>query len=118
MLNRLGVSKARSFFDHNGKKIFVFADMPHVIKSISNCLLTNTIKFSNGTANWQHIQDFYTSDKQQKLRYVAAALATYANLGALHMNANETAEFCQQVNDFLNVLNSCKKLGKTKYQNP
>ncbi|QQP54169.1 Transposable element P transposase [Caligus rogercresseyi] len=147
MLNRLGVSKERPYFHHKEKKIFVFADMPHVIKSIRNCLLCNKIISSKGTANWKHIEDFYRRDKQQRLRLcpklsdahfnmsafgakmkvkyatqvlsssVAAAIATYVNLGALDKTADETSDFCQRINDIFDLLNSSRKEGKTKFQN-
>ncbi len=146
MLNRLGVSKDHPYFMHRGKKVYVVADMPHIIKSVRNCLLKNDIITEKGTAKWCHIEDFYKRDKIQRLRLcpkltdrhfnmqvfgakmkvkfatqvlsasVASALATYANLGALENSANETAEFCQQMNDLFDALNSSTKSGKTTFQ--
>ncbi len=41
----LNCSRERPFFEYKGKKVFTFADMPHVIKSLRNCLAKNKYAF-------------------------------------------------------------------------
>jgi hypothetical protein len=146
MLTQLKVSKDNPFFMRGDKKVFAIADMPHVLKSIRNCLLKNTIVTSADSAQWRHIEEFYRKDKQMKLRLcpklsdrhfnmavfgakmkvkyasqvlsgsVAAGLVTYAALGQLPKEAEDTAAFCRRVNDIFDVLNSSVRKGITTYQ--
>ncbi len=66
LLNLLGVSKRKAFFERGGKKVFCMADVPHLLKSTRNCLSRNKIETSTGEAHWNVIVDFYNKDKDMK----------------------------------------------------
>ena len=44
------------------------ADMPHLLKSVRNCLYGNSILTCTGTASWEGIKKVHEIDKRQALR--------------------------------------------------
>ncbi len=71
MLDQLGVTVDNPYITHREKKVWVFADMPHVMKCIRNCLYSHKkIWDMDGTciASWHVLEEFYESDKKQKIR--------------------------------------------------
>ncbi len=122
------------------KKIFVFADVPHVIKNTRNCLERNNIETSTGLAKWDVIKTFFESDKKQKLKLapklsnrhfrlglfgakmkvkyatqvlsasVAAGISTYARFGAIS-DADGTADFVKKMNQCFDIFNSSVRKG-------
>lgn len=62
------VTELDPFFVHNGQKIHVLYDPPHLLKNIRNNLKKSGFSTDRGDISWQHIVDFYNFDKQSPIR--------------------------------------------------
>lgn len=66
----LGVTIEHPFFTYGGKRYYAFHDSPHLMKSVRNNLLRYDIKYSNGTAKRQCLQEFLNNDLRSTIRYI------------------------------------------------
>ncbi len=66
LYNLLGVTKKKPHFEHEGRKVYCVADVPHLLKSTRNCLSRNLIQSSTGEAHWSVITEFYQKDQDMK----------------------------------------------------
>ena len=132
---RLGVTPEKPWFIHNNKKIFLMFDPPHLLKCTRNNLMKYTFRFSNYSACWKDIIDFYEKDKllpiraapkltekhvhptnfqKMKVKYatqifshtVAAAICTYSSVGSLAPSALGTAELLSRFDSLFDCVNS------------
>ena len=136
VLPLLGVTVERPFFYHEGLKIHITPDPPHLIKSSRNALLGHDILTLDGLASWVHLSKFYDMEKSQMIRSapklsdahleppaiygkmvvryatqilshsVAAGIDTYIAQGLLPAEAKATSKYCHRMNDIFDILNS------------
>lgn len=66
-ISNLNITTEAPFFYHNGTKIFVMYDTPHLIKSVRNTLLKQNMYTSNGEVSWKDVADTYNIDKYSRL---------------------------------------------------
>lgn len=83
MSRDLGITESNPYFEHGGQKIMVMVDTPHLLKSTRNCLLTHSITSNTGTAQWEHINEAFKNDSQQKIKLCP-------NLNENHFNILDT----------------------------
>jgi transposase-like protein len=146
MVNTLGVSHRQPFFEHEGKKIAVVPDPPHIIKSIRNALMTHIIQTDVGKASWAHIKDLFRLEEAGTLRLcpklsknhvtpppfwgkmkvrlasqifshtVATAFSTYVTLGKLPATHIVTGQLCAFLNKVFDILNTSFMNGITPFR--
>ncbi|KAF4526812.1 hypothetical protein B566_EDAN015138 [Ephemera danica] len=68
LIRNLGVNKSKPFFHHNGKKISVIYDVPHLIKSIRNNLMKYNFKTKDGVVSWKWIRDLFFMENKQGIK--------------------------------------------------
>ncbi len=71
MFDQLGITVENPYLTHQEKKVWVFADMPHVMKCVRNCLYNRKKMWDKDgmcIASWHVLEDFYEGDKKQKIR--------------------------------------------------
>lgn len=59
---KLGVTIQCPYFFIEGKKIYAFYDIPHLFKSVRNCLYSNDIEIEGNIVSWSVIRDVYAFD--------------------------------------------------------
>ena len=64
----LGITTESPFFLHNGKKIHVMYDPPHLLKNIRNNMKKTGFVVSGESVSWQHVDDFFRFDKRNGVR--------------------------------------------------
>ncbi|CAK1600653.1 unnamed protein product [Parnassius mnemosyne] len=141
-----GISKEKSFFKIDGKKIYYIFDVRHIIKCIRNNLIKNNFEYNGKTVSWDDIQMLYNLEvkkdmrsvpkltdahifpnnfQRQKVRFatqvfsnsVVAALETYAASGQI-TPANGTVEFIKTVDNLFDLLNSSNLHSRKPYGKP
>ena len=132
---RLKVTAEKPWFVHNGKKVYLMFDPPHLLKCIRNNLMNYTFTFGQYSACWKDIEDFYEKDKilpirtapkltdkhinpsnfqKMKVKYatqvlshtVAASICTYASMGGLPPTSLGTAELLSKFDSLFDCVNS------------
>ena len=131
----LKVTAEKPWFVHNGKRIYLMFDPPHLLKCIRNNLINYTFKFNQYSACWKDVEDFYEKDKilpirsapkltdkhinptnfqKMKVKYatqvfshtVAASICTYASMGGLPASSLGTAELLSKFDSLFDCVNS------------
>lgn len=129
------VTIERPYFIHNGRKVFVVYDPPHLLKNVRNNLKKGNLLCGNEVISWQHITDFYNFDKKLSIRMapkltdkhielppftsmrvnlaaqvfshsVAAGINSLATMKYLPSDACATAEFLETFDQLFNSFNS------------
>ena len=129
------VSITKPYIEHNGKKIFIFYDPPHLLKNVRNNLKRADLQVGDNMASWQHIVDFYNFDKMQMIQMapklkdkhielppfasmrvnlaaqvlshsVAAGISTLVVLKQLNEDAKYTTQFIEHFDVLFNCFNS------------
>ena len=62
------VSPNKPYINHNGKKIFVFYDPPHLLKTVRSNLEKGDLMVDGKIVSWQYIVDFYNIDRMQQIQ--------------------------------------------------
>lgn len=122
----------------NNEQIFFMYDTPHLMKSIRYNFMKYNFSNNDSIAKWDYIKAFYNMDQQMSIRLtpkltekhihcntfdkmrvklatqllsrtVAAAIATYAKLGALPKEAIATAKFVENFDLLFDLFNSGQK---------
>ena len=136
LANHLKVTPEEPWFIHNGRKIFLMFDAPHLIKSVRNNLMKYTFRFGEDhVASWKDVEAVYARDSALPIRStpkltekhirpnnfnrmkvklatqvlshtVAAAICTYVSVGALPSCAMGTAEFIEKFDSIFDCVNS------------
>jgi hypothetical protein len=120
---------------HNGRKIFLMLDPPHLIKSVRNNLMKYSLRFGEHVASWKDIEAVYGRDSALPIRSapkltekhirpnnfnkmkvklatqvlshtVAATICMYVSVGALPPSAMGTAEFIERFDSIFDCVNS------------
>ena len=129
------VSLEKPYFLHNKKKVFVFYDPPHLLKSIRNNFKKTGFHWKGSYISWDHVTDFYHLDKSMSVKMapklkdkhinlppfssmrvhlaaqvlshsVAAGINTMAAFGKLSEGATMTAQFIDNFDKLFNAFNS------------
>ena len=146
LLGRLGVHEKKPYFIHQGMKVFVCPDPPHLHKSSRNALLDHDIQTPDGVASWEHIKMLFDADRRRiprlapklSLQHIeppplfgkmsvskaaqvlsntaSSAMQTYVQEGVLPRDILPTAKYCSMMNRIFDVLNSSRKKGVTACQ--
>ena len=135
LATRLEVTPEKPWFVHNGRKIFLMFDPPHLIKSVRNNLIKYSFRFGEHVASWEDIEAVYSRDSALPIRSVpkltekhirpnnfnkmkvklatqvlshtvAATICTYVSVGALPSSAMGTAEFIEKFDSTFDCVNS------------
>ena len=130
------VSITKPYIEHNGKKIFIFYDPPHLLKNVRNNLKRADLQVGDNMVSWQHIFDFYNFDRMQMIQMAqklkdknielppfanmrvdlsaqvlshsfAAGISTLVVLKQLNEDAKYTAQFTEHFDVLFNCFNSC-----------
>jgi hypothetical protein len=141
---QLQVSTSEPFLKHpvTLKPVYVIIDVPHCLKNARNALMKNDVMFDGDkVATWQHLTDFYESDRSRSLRLasrlsdshfslpmgqkmrvslaaqvlshsVSSGIRTLVHHHVLEAAALQTADFVQRVNDLFDMLNSVRLYDK------
>ena len=64
MVKYLQVTVEKPYFMYGERKIFVFFDPPHLLKSIRNNLKMHDFSLNGHRISWKHIESVYNIDKQ------------------------------------------------------
>ena len=125
LAQRLKVTPDEPWFTHNGRKIFLMFDPPHVIESVRNNLMKYSLRFGEHVASWTDVEAAYARDSALPIRWapkltekhirpnnfqkmkvklatqvlshtVAATICMYVSVGALPSSAMGTAEFIEK----------------------
>lgn len=139
------ISSDTPYFYIKDRKIYYIIDALHLINSLRNHLLVNDFHFQGSVAKYEHILQFYESEKNKSLklapklseshikpsnfektlaRYatellsntVATALSCYIDFQAMSESAKETVKFIKLINDLFDVLNSSTVHSTCEYQ--
>ena len=137
------VSITKPYTEHNGKKIFIFYDPPHLLKNVRNNLKKADLQVGDNMVSWQHIVDFYNFDKMQVIQMapklkdkhielppfasmqvnlaaqvlshsVAAGISTLVVLKQLNEDAKYTAQFIEHFDVLFNCFNSRNLMSSQK----
>ena len=129
------VNESKPYITHNGSKIFVLYDPPHLLKNVRNNLKKHGFSFKGDNMCWSHIEDFYEFDKSNDIRMapkltsahidlppfspmrvnlaaqvlsstVAAGLNTLVTFDKLPKEAASTAKMIKQFDSLFNCFNS------------
>ncbi|XP_014672353.1 PREDICTED: uncharacterized protein LOC106812871 isoform X2 [Priapulus caudatus] len=132
---KLHVTVDKPFFLHEGRKIFVIYDPPHLIKNIRNNLKKHGFTVDEYSIEWQHIRDFYYKDASKPTRLapkltekhlnlppfsslrvklacqvvshsVATGMKVMSQWGIINKEAIHTAEFLECFDQLFNAFNS------------
>ena len=135
LAKRLKVTPEEPWFIHNGRRIFLMFDPPHLIKSIRNNLMKYSFRFGEHVASWKDVKAVYVRDSALPIRSapkltekhihpnnfnkmkvklatqvlshtVAATICMYVSVGALPSSAMGTAEFIQRFDSVFDCVNS------------
>lgn len=135
LIKELGVSVEKPFFICENMKIFYMVDVPHLLKSTRNNFFKYTFKFDGGITNKKYLEEFYTSDKEEKFRLapklssihifpnnfqkmkvkyaaqvfsatVCAGMNAYISFNKLPSAASKTVEFIEKMDNLFDLLNS------------
>ena len=138
-----GVNEENPFFFHNGKKIFVVYDPPHLLKNVRNNLRKHGFLVNGEEVSWEHIRHFYNFDKKNPIRVapkltakhmdlppfaalrvkyaaqvlshsVASGIALLVSSGIFGQNALPTAHFLENFDQLFNTFNSGNLLSRQK----
>ena len=130
-----GVSVSQPFFLHNGSKIYVIYDPPHLLKYVRNNLKKHGFILDGKKISWDHIVAFYELDESSEIRMapqltddhinlppfkpmrvnlaaqifshsVTAGIFAMSKLGALPDEARATASFIEVMDQLFNACNS------------
>uniref|UniRef100_A0A2A4K3V7 Transposable element P transposase n=1 Tax=Heliothis virescens TaxID=7102 RepID=A0A2A4K3V7_HELVI len=139
------ISTERPYFFINNRKIFYIVDSLHLIKSLRNNLMGNDFHFHGSVAKYEHILQFYESEKNKSLklapklseshikpsnfeknqvRYatellshtVATAISCYIDFQAINGAAQDTVKLIKIINDLFDILNSSTAHSTCEYQ--
>ncbi|CAH2104760.1 unnamed protein product [Euphydryas editha] len=139
------VSRDKTYFEVNGKKIYYMFDVPHLLKCVRNNIKTCNFIFDSRVAKWSHIRDLYNEDKKRQIRLapkltdihinpnnfqkmrvkvatqvlsrtVASAINTYVDLNLIEVDARDTTDFVNKINNLFDLLNSSKLRSPNKYK--
>ena len=133
------VSIEKPYMMHNGKKVFVMFDPPHLLKNVRNNFIKSNYQYDDIEVKWEYIVDFYNLDKAMSIQMapklkdkhinlapfaamrvnlaaqilshsVAAGINTLCSLGNLPDDASATAKFIETFDQLFNTFNSsCPK---------
>ena len=121
-----GATVEKPYIIHDGQKIFVMYDPPHLLKNIRNNFKKSNYKIGDIEVKWEYIVDFYNIDKSMSIRMapnltdrhinlppftamrvnlaaqvlshsVAASINALCNMGHLPDDASATAEFIENI---------------------
>ena len=135
LAQRLKVTPEEPWFTHNGRKIFLMFDPPHLIKSVRNNLMKYSLRFGEHAASWKDVEAVYARDSALPIRSVpkltekhirpnnfqkmkvklatqvlshtvAATICMYVSVGALPSSAMGTAEFIEKFDSIFDCVNS------------
>ena len=135
LATRLKVTPEEPWFVHNGRKIFLMFDPPHLIKSVRNNLMKYSFRFGEHVASWKDVEAVYGRDSALPIRSapkltekhvrpnnfnkmkvklatqllshtVAATICMYVSVGALPSNAMGTAELIEKFDSIFDCVNS------------
>ena len=67
LYNKLKIFPEQPYFIRNYKKIYAFYCTPHLIKSVRNYFMDNTLKTLDGFTNWSVIKELYEMDKDNNV---------------------------------------------------
>ena len=71
MVNELGVTTDRPyFFNHDGEKVYVLYDPPHLIKNIRNNMKKHGFELNGKMIKWQYVEDLFGFDSARSIRMV------------------------------------------------
>ena len=62
---------------YENRKIFVYYDLPHLLKNVRNNLKKADLRIDEGVVSWQHTVDFYNFDKCQPIQMAPKLKDTY-----------------------------------------
>lgn len=139
------VSTERPYFFIKNRKIFCIIDALHLLKSLRNHLMSIDFYFHGSVAKYEHILQFYESEKNKILRLapklteshikptifekiqvrfatellshtVATAISCYIDFQAIHESAKDTVKFIKLINDLFDILNSSTVHSTCEYQ--
>nr|XP_049698995.1 uncharacterized protein LOC126055152 isoform X1 [Helicoverpa armigera] len=129
------ISIEKPYFFINNRKIFYIIDSLHLIKSLRNNLMVNDFYFQGSVAKYEHILQFYESEKNKSFRLapklsethikpsnfekkqvhyatellshtVATAISCYIDFQAISGAAQDTVKLIKIINDLFDILNS------------
>ena len=81
LAKNLNVTFENPYFNYLNRKITFTADVPHLLKSIRNCLLSNYIKTEDGIVNFEYIRQAYLLDSQLNFKLLPKITENHVNLG-------------------------------------
>ena len=70
----------RPYLIYENRKIFVFYDLPHLLKNVRNNLKKADLRIAEGVVSWQHIVDFYNFDKCLPIQMASKLKDTHIEL--------------------------------------
>ena len=133
--SRLGITAEKPWFLHEGKKVFVMYDPPHLLKNIRNNLKKQPLCVDGHNVSWDYVEQFYANDCKLPIRMapkltnkhvdlppfsslrvkyasqilshsVAAGISTMVSLQAMPEEAQHTANFISKMDKLFNSFNS------------
>lgn len=145
MASLLNISPEIPYFFHENQKIVYLFDIPHLLKSLRNNLITHSCYLRNSLVSWKFVKELYEHDKnyqvralpkltdahvsptnfdKMKVKYasqifshsVYVAMELYIRFKILPPEAETTARFILQMNNLFDILNSSSLDGVTWYQ--
>lgn len=147
-ITRLGVTAEHPFFvTPDGDRIGFMYDVPHLIKSVRNQLLSSDFVLDDKIISWRYIKGIYHIDREcltkalpkindihitpnsfqkMKCKYaiqvfsntMAAAIRTAVAVSYLPSEASDTADFIELMNNMFDVLNTSKFGSANTFQVP
>ena len=146
MINALGVSTEDPTFEHDGQKLHVFYDPPHLLQNIRNNFKKHGFEMNGHRITWEYVEKFYDIDSSLPIRMapklsakhidlppfsamnvrlaaqvlshsVSAGITTLCLIGnSLPPDAIHTAHFIEKFDNIFNVFNSATLTNAHKFR--
>ena len=138
----LCVTSDKPYFVHDGTKIFIMYDPPHLIKNVRNNFKKHGFTIDKDLISWKHVEEFFHADSSKPIRLaprltkthldlppftpmrvklatqvlshsVASGMAFLAQWGIIPDEAKHTSDFIEQMDQLFNCFNSMTLTSKS-----